>query len=275
MAGGIWNRKRNVLAPRKKIGFVFDLVVFLNINFCEMKKILFVLMLSYSIANAQFGSILKKVNEKVSSVSGITSDFDISNGLKEALNNGISKQVSKLTAIDGFFGNEAVKILMPSELQKVDETLRRFGMSKLADDGIKMLNRAAEDAVKEATPVFVNAIKNMSLNDAKGILMGNENAATTYLETETNADLYTKFSPVVQNSLTKVGADKVWKTIISKYNKLPLVEKVNPDLTDYVTNKALSGVFKMITLEEKNIRTDLNSRTSRLLQKVFAMQDNK
>jgi Protein of unknown function (DUF4197) len=275
MAGGMLNRKRNVLAPRKKVGFVFDLVVFLDIKFCEMKKILFVLMLSYSIANAQFGSILKKVNEKVSSVSGITSDLDISNGLKEALNNGISKQVSKLTAVDGFFGNEAVKILMPSELQKVDETLRKFGMSKLADDGIKMLNRAAEDAVKEATPVFVNAIKNMSLNDAKGILMGNENAATAYLETETNADLYTKFSPVVQNSLTKVGAEKVWKSIISKYNKLPLVEKVNPDLSDYVTNKALNGVFKMITVEEKNIRTDLNSRTSGLLKKVFAMQDNR
>jgi hypothetical protein len=240
-----------------------------------MKKILFVLLLTNSIANAQFESILKKVNEKVSSVTGITSELDISNGLKEALNNGISKQVSKLTEVDGFFGNEAVKILMPDELQKVDETLRKFGMSKLADDGIKMLNRAAENAVKEATPVFVNAIKNMSLNDAKGILMGNENAATTYLETETNADLYTKFSPVVQNSLTKVGADKIWKSIISKYNKLPLVEKVNPDLTNYITNKALSGVFKMITVEEKNIRTDLNSRTSGLLKKVFAMQDNR
>ncbi len=240
-----------------------------------MKRILFILLVSSSIANAQFGSILKKVNEKVSSVTGITSELDISNGLKEALNNGISKQVSRLTAVDGFFGNEAVRILMPVELQKVDETLRKFGMSKLADDGIKMLNRAAEDAVKEATPVFVSAVKNMSLNDAKGILMGNENAATSYLETQTNADLYTKFSPVVQSSLTKVGADKIWKTIISKYNKLPLVEKVNPDLTDYVTTKSLSGVFKMITIEEKNIRTDLNSRTSGLLQKVFAMQDNK
>lgn len=232
-------------------------------------------MLVTTIANAQFGSILKKVNEKMSAIIGSASDLDISNGLKEALNNGISKQVSKLTAIDGFFGNESVKILMPDELQKVDETLRKLGMNKLADDGIKMLNRAAEDAVKEATSVFVNAVKNMSLNDARGILMGNENAATTYLETETNADLYTKFNPVVQNSLTKVGADKIWKSIISKYNKLPLVEKVNPDLTDYVTNKALSGVFKMITIEEKNIRTDLNSRTSGLLKKVFAMQDNR
>ncbi len=240
-----------------------------------MKRVLFIFMLVTTIANAQFGSILKKVNEKMSAIIGSASDLDISNGLKEALNNGISKQVSKLTAIDGFFGNESVKILMPDELQKVDETLRKLGMNKLADDGIKMLNRAAEDAVKEATSVFVNAVKNMSLNDARGILMGNENAATTYLETETNADLYTKFNPVVQNSLTKVGADKIWKSIISKYNKLPLVEKVNPDLTDYVTNKALSGVFKMITIEEKNIRTDLNSRTSGLLKKVFAMQDNR
>ena len=123
-----------------------------------MKRVLFIFMLVTTIANAQFGSILKKVNEKMSAIIGSASDLDISNGLKEALNNGISKQVSKLTAIDGFFGNESVKILMPDELQKVDETLRKLGMNKLAEDGIKMLNRAAEDAVKEATPVFVNAV---------------------------------------------------------------------------------------------------------------------
>ncbi len=240
-----------------------------------MKKIIWILILTSTIANAQFESILKKVNEKISSITGNNTGVDISAGLKEALNNGISKQVSKLTAVDGFMGNEAVKILLPEELQKVDETLRNFGMSKLADDGIRMLNRAAEDAVKQATPVFVNAVKNISLTDAKGILMGSENAATTYLENETNTDLYSKFNPVVKNSLAKVGADKIWNTIISKYNKFPLVSKVNPDLTDYVTNKALSGVFKMIAVEEKNIRTELNSRTSGLLKQVFALQDGK
>jgi hypothetical protein len=199
--------------------------------------------------------------------------LDISGGLKEALNNGINKQVVKLAAVDGFFKNEAVKILLPDELKKVDKTLRDIGMSKLADDGLRVLNRAAEDAVKEATPIFVDAIRRMSFNDAKNILMGNENAATAYLQSSTTNALYVKFNPVIKNSFAKVGADKVWTNIITKYNSVPLVKKVNPDLTDYTTNKALEGVFKMIAVEEKNIRTDLSSRSSDLLQKVFALQD--
>jgi len=206
---------------------------------------------------------------------GQTQGIDISGGLKEALNNGISKQVTKLTATDGFFKNEMVKILLPEELQKVDNTLRKIGMGKLADEGLKVLNRAAEDAVKESTPIFVDAIKGMSFNDAKNILMGNESAATSYLQNSTTTALYAKFNPVIKNSFTKVGADKVWANIITKYNSVPLVKKVNPDLTDYTTNKALEGVFKMIAVEEKSIRTDLNSRTSDLLKKVFALQDKK
>ena len=198
---------------------------------------------------------------------------EIGNGLKEALNNGISKQVSKLTATDGFFKNEAVKILLPEELQKVDKTLRDLGMSKLADEGLKVINRAAEDAVKEATPIFVDAVKQMTFNDAKNILLGNDNAATSYLQNTTSQALYTKFSPVIQNSYEKVGADKIWNQIITKYNSVPFVTKVNPDLTDYTTNKAMEGVFKMIAVEEKDIRNNFASRTSDLLKKVFALQD--
>jgi hypothetical protein len=201
--------------------------------------------------------------------------IDISGGLKEALNNGISKQVTKLTAVDGFYRNEAVKILLPEELRKVDSSLRKIGLNSLADEGLKVLNRAAEDAVKEATPIFVDAVRNMSFTDAKTILMGSQNSATTYLQSSTSTALYGKFNPVIKNSFTKVGADKVWSNIINKYNSIPLVRKVNPDLTDYVTNQAMAGVFKMIAVEEKNIRTNLNSRTSVLLQKVFAMQDKK
>lgn len=201
--------------------------------------------------------------------------IDISAGLKEALNNGISKQVTKLTAVDGFYKNEAVKILLPDELKKVDSSLRKIGLGSLADEGLKVLNRAAEDAVKEATPIFVGAVRNMSFTDAKNILMGNENSATSYLQNTTSTALYGKFNPVIKNSFTKVGADKVWANIITKYNGIPFVKKVNPDLTDYVTNQAMTGVFKMIAVEEKNIRTNLNSRTSVLLQKVFAMQDKK
>ncbi|HCQ14373.1 MAG TPA: DUF4197 domain-containing protein [Flavobacterium sp.] len=204
-----------------------------------------------------------------------TGTLDIAGGLKEALNNGITKQVSKLTATDGFYKNAAVKILLPEELQKVDKGLRSIGLSSLADEGLKVLNRAAEDAVKEATPIFVDAVKGMTFNDAKNILMGNENSATTYLQNSTTTALYGKFNPVIKNSFSKVGADKVWANIITKYNSIPLVKKVNPDLTDYTTTKALEGVFKMVAVEEKNIRTDLNSRSSDLLKKVFALQDKK
>ena len=202
-------------------------------------------------------------------------NIDISGGLKEALNNGINKQVTKLTTVDGFYKNEMVKILLPEELQKVDAGLRKIGLGKLADDGLKAINRTAEDAVKQATPIFIDAIKGITFTDAKNILMGNESAATTYLQSSTSTALYAKFNPVIKNSFAKVGADKVWTNIITKYNSIPLVKKVNPDLTDYTTNKAMEGVFKMISVEEKNIRTDLNSRTSDLLKKVFALQDNK
>ena len=200
---------------------------------------------------------------------------DIAGGLKEALNNGISKQVTKLTTTDGFYKNELVKILLPEELRKVDIGLRKLGLNSLADEGLKVLNRAAEDAVKEATPIFVDAVRNMTFMDAKTILMGNDNSATNYLQNSTSTALYGKFNPVIKNSFTKVGADKVWTNIITKYNSIPLVNKVNPDLTDYVTNQAMNGVFKMVAVEEKNIRTNINSRTSVLLQKVFAMQDRK
>ena len=202
-------------------------------------------------------------------------NLDISGGLKEALNNGISKQVTKLTAIDGFYRNELVKILLPEELRKVDSGLRKIGLGNLADEGLRAINRTAEDAVKTATPIFVNAITGMTFNDAKNILMGSENAATSYLQNSTSTALYSKFNPVIKNSFAKVGADKIWTNIISKYNSIPFVNKVNPDLTDYVTNQAMNGVFKMISVEEKNIRTDINARTSNLLKSVFAMQDKR
>lgn len=240
-----------------------------------MKKLVLALLFIPLISSAQLKDLLKTATDKVATISGTSSGLDIAAGLKEALNKGVTEQVSKLTKADGFYKNEAVKIIMPAELAKVDNALRKMGMSSLADDGIKALNRAAEDAVKEATPIFVTAIKDMSITDAKGILLGAENSATSYLQSNTTTALYSKFNPVVQTSIGKVGADVVWGNIITKYNALPFVSKVNPDITDYVTNKALDGVFKMITAEEKNIRTNLNSRTSDVLKKVFALQDKK
>lgn len=243
-----------------------------------MKKVLLTALAISAVSftsQAQLKGLVSKAKDKVTAATGKStlSNTDIASALKEALNKGVTEQVTKLTAEDGFYKNEAVKILLPEELQKVDKKLRQIGMGKLADEGIKVLNRAAEDAVKEATPIFVNAITSMSFTDAKNILMGTDNSATAYLEKTTTTPLYGKFSPVVKTSLSNVGADTVWEKIITKYNSLPLVTKVNPDLTDYTTNKALEGVFKMIAVEEKSIRTDLASRTSDLLKKVFALQD--
>ncbi|MCB0383427.1 MAG: DUF4197 domain-containing protein, partial [Psychroserpens sp.] len=173
----------------------------------------------------------------------------------------------------GFFKNELVKILLPEELQKVDKGLRDIGLDNLADEGLKVLNRAAEDAVKEATPIFVNAVKDITFDDAKNILLGNDDAATQYLTGKTQTELYNKFKPVINNSFSKVGADQIWANLINKYNAIPFTNNVNPDLTDYVTGEALKGVYTMIAVEEKEIRTKVSSRSTDLLRKVFALQD--
>lgn len=204
---------------------------------------------------------------------GTLGNEEIAGGLREALNMGIEKQVSKLTLKDGFYKNELVKIVLPEELKKVDKTLRDIGLGSLADEGLKVLNRAAEDAVSEATPIFVEAVKGITFNDAKNILLGNDNAATSYLQQGTETKLYDKFNPIIKSSFEKVGADKIWKNLINRYNNLPLTNNVNPDLTDYVTQKALSGVYTMVEVEEKEIRTKISSRTTDLLKKVFALQD--
>lgn len=204
---------------------------------------------------------------------GGISQEEIGNGLRQALDFGINKQVTKLTQKDGFFKNELVKILLPEELQKVDKTLRDIGLGSLADEGLKVLNRAAEDAVGEATPIFVTAVKDITFADAKAILLGDNEAATEYLKGKTQTALYDKFNPIINNSFSKVGADDIWENLITKYNNLPLTNDVNPDLTDYVTGEALKGVYTMIAIEEKSIRTSLASRTTDLLKKVFALQD--
>ncbi|QQX76885.1 MULTISPECIES: DUF4197 domain-containing protein [Aequorivita] len=197
----------------------------------------------------------------------------IANGLRQALDLGIDKQVTKLTKKDGFYKNPLVKILLPPELQKVDQGLRDIGLGSLADEGIKALNRAAEDAVKEATPIFVSAVKEITFVDAKNILLGPDNAATHYLEQRTSTALYSKFEPVIKNSFSRVGADQIWTSIITKYNSIPFVTKANPNLTDYVTTEALQGVYKMISVEEKDIRNNISARTTALLRQVFALQD--
>lgn len=202
-----------------------------------------------------------------------TPTVDIASGLREALTTGIDKQVSKLTQKDGFFKNELVRIGLPEDLIKVDKALRKIGLSSLADEGLKALNRAAENAVNEATPVFISAVKDIKFDDAKTILLGNNSAATEYLTTKTETALYQKFNPVIKQLFSKVGADKIWANLINKYNTIPFTKSVNANLTDYVTTEALKGVYKMIATEEEEIRTKLSSRTTTLLQQVFKLQD--
>jgi len=218
------------------------------------------------------GELQQVVNQLPQGDQGL-GNAQIANGLREALDKGIDKQVSKLTQTDGFFKNQLVKILLPEELQKVDNTLRKIGLGNLADEGLKVLNRAAEDAVSEAGPIFVDAVKGITFSDAKNILLGSDNAATQYLDNATRTALYTKFKPVIKNSFEKVGADRIWSNLITRYNSIPLTSEVNTDLTDYVTQEALEGVFTMIAIEEKQIRTNTASRTTDLLRRVFKLQD--
>ena len=235
-----------------------------------MKRI-FILLIAFNLtACAELQQVVDSIPQ---GTNGVLSNADIASGLREALDLGIDKQVTKLTETDGFYKNELVKILLPEELQKVDKGLRDIGLGNLADEGIKSLNRAAEDAVKEATPIFVNAVKDITFDDAKNILLGEDNAATEYLTVRTKTELYNKFHPVINNSFSKVGADQIWTNLINKYNAIPFTNEVNPDLTDYVTQEALNGVYTMIAVEEKEIRNKVSSRTSDLLKKVFALQD--
>lgn len=236
-----------------------------------MKKFILVLIVAFQFSGC--AELQQVVNNLPNNV-GLSQE-QIGNGLRQALDNGIEHQVAKLTSKDGFYKNQLVKILLPEELQAVDKGLRKIGLSNLADEGIKVLNRAAEDAVKTATPIFVNAVKEISFNDAKNILLGDKNAATSYLQSKTSQSLYNSFSPVIDNSFSKVGADKVWSNLITRYNSIPFVKKVNPDLTGYVTNEALKGVFTMIEIEEKGIREKVGLRNTALLRQVFALQDNR
>ena len=211
-------------------------------------------------------------NLPTSNTSGVLSNTDISNGLKQALEFGVSNGVDLLSKQNGYYGNNLVKIVFPEQLQKVDNTLRKIGLSSLTDEGVKLLNRAAEDAVSQAKPIFVSAIKNLTFADAMSILTGNKDAATQYLKKQTTSQLVSAFSPQIKTSLDKVGANDIWTQIMNKYNAIPLVTPVNTDLTGYVTEKAIKGLFVQIAQKELDIRQNVSARTTPLLQKVFANQ---
>ena len=249
-----------------------------------MKRIslLFFAVAVFSLSSsAQFKNILKKATNKDSSgktgiqkILGSGTQNGLSNeeiiiGLKEALNVGTNNAAGRLSNVDGFFKDAVIKILMPAEAQKAEKKLRNLGMGKLVDDAILAMNRAAEDAAKSAAPIFINAVKQMSIQDAVGILKGGDFAATDYLKGKTTISLTESFRPVIETSLKKVDATKYWNTVFSTYNKFSS-DKVNPDLSAYVTEKALAGIFYQVGLEEQKIRKDPMARTTEILKKVFS-----
>jgi len=247
----------------------------INVVFASLALLLTGLNVS---AQIKLSDIFKKVTEKQGSTTvatGTPSNFEIGQGIKEALQIGVSTGADRLSVKDGFLGNLAVKILMPPEAQKVEKTLRSIGLNKLCDNVIVSLNRAAEDAATEAKPIFISAIKQMTLTDATNILLGSKDAATAYFKRVTTAQLMQKFSPIVTTSLNKVNATRYYSDLTTQYNRLPLVKPVNTDLTEYVTQKAIDGLFVEIAKEELKIRGNLSSRSTTLLQKVFGYADRK
>jgi hypothetical protein len=245
-----------------------------------MKKIFSLFLFAFAVTTTQaqiYKNILKKdssgktgiqkVLQQSASGKGLSND-EIISGLKEALNTGTAASTNKLSAVDGFLKDAAVKILLPPEAQKVEKTLRAIGMGKLVDNAITSLNRSAEDASKQAASIFLSAIKNMSVTDALGILRGADTSATSYLRKTTTSQLADAFRPIIDASLAKTNATKYWSDMFTAYNKIGL-KQVNTDLTGYVTDKAMSGIFYYVGQEEKNIRKDPASYASSIIKKVF------
>lgn len=239
----------------------------------KMKKILIgVVIFASTGVNAQLN--LNKLKNSVKTqvetptASKLTNDEVIS-GLKEALSVGVDNAGKSASMIDGFNKNGLIRIPFPAEADKMQKSLRKVGMGKQVDEFELVLNRAAEEAAKEAAPLFLLAIKSMTVKDGLSILKGEDNAATSYLEASTKDSLYATFRPIVEKALQTVNITKYWSPLASGYNKIPLTTKVNLDLEDYTTEKAMEGLFKLLELEEKKIREEPSARVSDLLKKVF------
>lgn len=238
-----------------------------------MKKILFLyVFILGACTTAQINQTIGDVNKTLGDSSAPLTTAEVAQGLKEALIKGISTGSDLVSQIDGYFKNPEIKIPFPPEVKKVEDRLRQLGLGNEVDKFVMTLNRGAEDAAKEAKPIFIAAIKSMTIQDAWSILRGESDAATQYLKRTTSGLLKEKFKPVIQNSLNKVNATRYYSDIVTRYNQIPFVQKVNPDLDDYATDKAIEGLFIMIAKEEKNIRQNPVARTTEILKRVFGSQ---
>lgn len=200
---------------------------------------------------------------------GSLTNAEVIRGLKEALTIGAKKAATKASRINGYYKNPLIFIPFPPEVKKAKAVAESIGMKKQVDKFVRTLNRAAEEAAKQAAPIFLNAIRSMTIQDGFEILNGSNNAATRYLRKKTIRPLKNKFRPVVRRAINKVQVTKYWNPIASNYNRMPLVQKVNPDLDAYVTDRALKGLFKLIAQEEKKIRKNPAARVTDLLRRVF------
>ena len=201
---------------------------------------------------------------------GPVTETEAAAGIREALDQGVSRGISLLNKEDGFLGNEFYKILLPAEAVKIENTLRQLGMGSLVDRAIIQINRAAEDAVGHARPIFVDAIRQMTIADALTIIKGPRDAATQYFKNKTTQQLITAFSPIIKSSLDKFSATKYYADMINTYNGFPTtLNKLNPDLPSFVVGKAVDALFDQVAKEEDNIRTNVSARTSDILKRVF------
>jgi hypothetical protein len=223
------------------------------------------------IAQVNINNVLNTVNSTIGNSNlgkGLTNQ-DIINGLKEALTVGSKNAGDKASKTDGFYKNSLIKIPFPSEAANMKTTLVNLGMKRQVEDFEKQLNRAAEDAAIKAAPVFLNAIKKITINDGLSILKGKNDEATQFLKRNTSNDLGKEFKPIIATSLKKVQITKYWNPLFTSYNKMPFVKRVNPNLDEYVTQRAIEGLFKLVALEEAKIRQDPAARVNDILKKVF------
>lgn len=228
------------------------------------------LLFVFSCTTTQLNTAIKSVSDVLDDTSSNElTTAEVANGLKEALVKGAEFSSATASKTDGYFKNPQLKIPFPPEIQKVETKLRQIGLNKPVDDFILSMNRAAEKAAADAAPIFVNAVKSMTIQDAWGILKGEQDAATQYLKRTTGDQLRAKFEPVIKNALESVNATRYYSDVTTTYNKIPFVEPVETDLTTYVNNLAIEGLFKLVAEEELKIRKDPVARTTDLLKKVF------
>jgi len=222
----------------------------------------------FSCSQIDFNKIGKEINQATNTKKPLTND-EIIRGLKEALNVGSNNASSSASKVDGYFKNPVIKIPFPPQAQQMESSLRSIGMNKQVDDFILTINRAAEEAAKQAAPIFIDAVKKMTITDGLTILKGNDSAATSYLKKTTSSQLHDSFKPVIKSATQKVDVTKYWNPLVTAYDKIPFVTKMNPDLEEYITQRALTGLFFLVSQEEAKIRKDPAARVTDILKRVF------